>query len=503
MPTATKKPDTRLVSAKVTRKGSRDHGSEQLLEQLLGERLADGFSVIERENPDHLELVREGPAAERELLERMSPGRGAGSLILSELGQRIEDARRHGVDVDDPENLAWLRDQSWLPPLRGGMPTGVTGLAFVHNLPPAGSYVEDTPTFFRTTERNDIPQAAQAYPGLGGNPADFRIPNVGVLGTIRVQQNLSLVVGGPGTVTANYPFPWNAGGKRFGLNINGQTSIISCEGRDLRARRQRYYRCPKEQVSSTQTGVGMDGPTGDPRPGTIANGTYAVTLVYDLPIPHDDYNLAGVVYAQSDQNALAWRLEPPAQSDLFTVNAGGTVALTGTVFWTTTIYDIPFGDTQDGRKVLLPDMSWIHGLLGFNQNLQNNGEVQVALIRTAGQLLCTYIYLDNGGAASIDPAALVEIRMQYGGNRRPRTYNPPTILLEKNAHDYNGRILSESTAGSGGYFLLDNEVDNPVRDLVVPKGVTELYVVVNIPNSVVLNANAHAHVAEETMFKGR
>src|SRR5258708_7787362 len=80
-------------------------------------------------------------------------------------------------------------------------------LGFVHNLPPAGAFVESTDTFFRTTERNDIPQQSQAYPGLGGNPVDFRIPNVGVLGTIRVQQNLTLVIGGAGAVTANYPFP--------------------------------------------------------------------------------------------------------------------------------------------------------------------------------------------------------------------------------------------------------------------------------------------------------
>lgn len=490
-----------LVSATVARKGRRDHDSEQILSDLLPNALGDRIRPLEYE-----QQVAEGPAAENTLLSRMSPGRPAGSVILSELGQRIERARAAGWDIEDPATLEWIRRGG--APISGGMPTGVTGLAFVHNLPPAGTYVEDTDTFFRTTERNDIPQPPVAYPGLSGNPVDLRIPNIGVLGTIRAVLTLTLTVGGTGAVTANYPWPWQAGGKRVSLNINGQTSIISCEAQDLRARRQRYYRTPREQVSSVQGNTAVDQQTGNPIPGTIANGTYAVTLVYDLPIPHDDYNLAGVVYAQSDQNALAWRIEPPQQpatgtGDMFTVAAGGTVTLTGTVFWTATIYDIPYGDTSNGRQVLLPDMSWIHGILGFNQPIVNNGETQVALIRTAGQLLCTYIYLDNGGAAQIDPAALTEIRQQYGGNRRPRTYNPPTVLLEKNTHDYNGRILSTSVAGSGGYFLLDNEVDNPIRDLVVPKGVTELYVVVNIPNSVTVNANAHAHVVEETMFKGR
>jgi hypothetical protein len=493
-----------LVKASATRRGRRDTEAEQLVAQVLGAELGDRLRPIERD--DLAEPVTEGPVAERQALARISPGRRAGDVLLSELGQRLAAFERLGVDTTDPRARRWIEDGAM--PIRGGMPTGVTGLAFVHNLPPAGTYVESTDTFFRTTERNDIPQQAVAYPGLSGNPVDLRIPNVGVLGTIRAQLNLTLTVGGTGAVTANYAWPWQSGGKRIGLNINGQTSIISCEAMDLRARRQRYYRTPREQVSTVQGNVGVDQQTGNPLPGTIANGTYSVTLIYDLPIPHDDYNLAGVVYAQSDQNALAWRIEPPAQpttgtGDMFTIAAGGTCTLTGTVFWTATIYDIPYGDTQEGRRVLLPDMSWIHGLLGFNQPFSNTGEVQVALIRTAGQLLCTYIYLDNGGAVQIDPGALVEIRQQYGGNRRPRTFNPPQILLEKNTHDYNGRILSTSVAGSGGYFVLDNEVDNPVRDLVVPKGVTELYVVVNIPTSVTLNANSHAHVVEETMFKGR
>ena len=106
--------------------------------------------------------------------------------------------------------------------------------------------------------------------------------------------------------------------------------------------------------------------------------------------------------------------------------------------------------------------------------------------------------MDNGGAAVIDPAALSELRFQYGGNRRPRVWNPTAQILEKNVHDYNGRILKPA-----GFVVIDNEVDNPVRDLVYPKGVTELQVVAVIPAGTTLNANAHAHAVEETMFPGQ
>src|SRR5487761_37013 len=301
----TDRPAARLVSANVTRKHGRDRVSEEILEHTLGEQLGLSFS----RNGEHAELVDERPGTREELLERMSPGRPASSMILSELGQRVEAFRRLGVDVDDLAIRRWI--EGGAAPVGGGMPTGTTGLAFVHNLPPAGSYVESTDTFFRTTERNDIPQPTVAYPGLGGNPVDLRVPNIGVLGTIRAAFVLTLVVGGTGAVTATYGWPWQTGGKRVAMNINGQTSIISCEGRDLRARRQRYYRTPREQASSVQSNVGVDQQTGNPLPGTITNGPCPVTLVYALPIPHDDYNLAGVIYTQSDQNAIAWRIEPP------------------------------------------------------------------------------------------------------------------------------------------------------------------------------------------------
>jgi hypothetical protein len=456
--------------------------------RLVGAHITDesGTTVLRHGDID-VGQVNEGPARDRLLLGGGALPR-AGYEDLMRLRMAWANA---GHDLNDPTVLELV--ERGVAPMAGGMPVGSSGMAFMHNVPEQGSFVENTQQFFLNTERNDIPQAPSPFPGFGA-PVDYRIPNVGVLSAIRVVLKLSLVVGGTGAVTTTYQWPWNII-KRASLNANGQTQIISAEGNDLRARRQRFFRNPRDPISG---GPAVDTIYGDPQPGVIANGTYNVVLVYDLPIAHDDYEMAGSLYAQSDQNSLAWRLEAAAQSDLFSIAAGGTVALTGTVYWTTTVYDIPTADTSRGRVVLLPDMSWIHGFLGTNQPFSNTGEVPIALIRTSGRLLATYVYLDNGGAVTIDPLALSEIRFQYGGNRRPRTFNPTEILVEKNAHDYNGRILPKV-----GYFLLDNEVDNPVRDLVLPKGVTELQVVTVIPTGTLLNANSHAHFVEETMFKAR
>lgn len=417
--------------------------------------------------------------------------KGKGSSILTESGQLRERYRSLGFDPADP-TVAKLIDAN-TPPLAGGA-VGQGGAAFMHNLPPEGTYLMNSETFFRETERNDVPQEQKAYTGLGGAPIEQRISNVGVLAKIRLIFVGTLTVAGGGTVTANYGWPWNTI-KRFNLNANGQTSLVSCEGMDLRARRQRIYRNPRDPISTapaTTTDVR------DPSPGVIANGAYSVVLVYDVPIVHDDYTLTGALFAQSDQIYISWRAQPAAAAELFTIAGGSTATLTGTIHSTLTFFDIPFADTQQGRKVLIPDLQWLHGYLSSDMPFTNTGDVRTPFIRTAGQLLSFSSYMDNGGAAVIDPAALAELRFEYGGNRRSRNYNPVTQLLEKNAQDYNGRVLPPA-----GYSILDFEVDNPARDIVYPKGVTELQLVASVPPSVTVNANARVHFVEETLFAGR
>lgn len=339
----------------------------------------------------------------------------------------------------------------------------------------------------------NVPQEQRAFTGLGGAPIDQRISNVGVLASIRLVLKLSLVVAGGGTCTATYQWPWNVI-KRFTLNANGQTSLVSAEGLDLRARRQRVFRNPREEVS---TAPATDTTTGNPAPGVIANGTYSIVLVYDVPIVHDMYTLSGALFAQSDQTYLNWRLQPAATAEVLTLAGGSTATLTGTVHSTLTFFDIPFADVQGkGRLVLIPDLSWLHGYLASDAPFANNGEVKTPFIRTAGQLISYSAYVDNGGAAQIDPLALDEIRFEYGGNRRPRTYSPTEQLVEKMGQDFNGRIKP-------GYIVLDFEVDAPQRDIVYPKGITELLLAIKIPAATTINPNAHVHFVEETMFAGR
>jgi hypothetical protein len=392
----------------------------------------------------------------------------------------------------DPELVNELVGKNFAP--IGGGATGIQGAAYMHNLPPEGTYVMDSELFARETERNDLPLEEKTYPGLGGAPVRLRISNVGIVSMLRVTFVGSLVVAGAGTVTANYGWPFNAI-KRFHLNANGQTSLVTCEGLDLRARNQRIYRNPRDQIT-TAPALTTDG-VKDPSPGVIANGTYTVVLTYDIPIVHDAYTLTGALFAQSDQIYLDWQITPAASAELFTLAGGSTATLTGTIHTTMTYFDVPYYDAQDGRKVLIPDLRWLHGYVASDQPFSNTGSVKTPFIRTSGQLISYTAYLDNGGAAVIDPTALTELTFEYGGNRVPRRYRPPHVLLYKNVQDYNGRILP-----AAGIYVLDFEVDNPARDLVYPKGVVELLSNHVVPAGTTINANAKVHFIEETLFSG-
>lgn len=409
-------------------------------------------------------------------------------------GELREAYRQGGSDLSDSATQALI--ERGLFPIRGGA-TGMDGAAFMHNLPPEGSFIMDSDLFFQQTERNDVPQSSTPYPGFGGTNIDKQISNVGVLAGIQLIVEGTLKVSGVGeggTVTSTSQWPWNLM-SGFSLSANGQTSLLSAQGMDIRARRQRVYRNPTDPISVAPA---MDA-TGDPEAKAITNGEYPVFLVYDIPIIHDWFTLTGALFAQSDQIYLSWHFVPPALADLFTLTGEGKAEfINGTVRSTNTFFDVPFADTQKGRKVLVPDLQWLHGFVGSDQFFSNQGEVPSPLIRTSGELLAYYARIANGPAATIDPTALSAIRFEYGGNRKPRVHEPPQTLLAKNVADYNGRLLPKA-----GYFVFDFEADNPSRDLVFPKGVTELKTVVVIPTGVEVKANARIHFVEEALFAGR
>jgi hypothetical protein len=390
----------------------------------------------------------------------------------------------------------------------GGGATGKGAASFFLNMPADGTYVMNVPYFNQETERNDVPQQSIAYTGLGGSRMDNRITNVGILAFVRLIFIGTLTVGGTGTVTGLYPFPWNAL-KNITVQANGQTSLMQASGADFRARRNRLFRNPTEAICST----------GGATQAAISNGNYSLVMVYDLPIVHDMTTLTGALFAQSDSNYLSYSITPALQSDMFNVASGGTVALTGTIYPQLTYFDIPYIDSQQGRLVAIPDLRWLHGFISNDQPFANTGDVATPLIKNAGQLIAFYCYLDNGGQAQISWLSAVDsFRLNYGGNRNPITWSGPAgegaiFGLEENQRNYNGLLqgigqvplttAEQAALGPGPFYLcLDLENDNPDRDLIYPRGVSELQAIPHITTGTTINANAHMHFVEETLFSG-
>jgi hypothetical protein len=380
-------------------------------------------------------------------------------------------------------------------PVSARMPTGMDGAAFMSNLPPEGTYAMNTQVFSENTERNDVPQKVETYPGFGGTALDIPIAKVGVLSGVQIAVEATLkTVKGTGAVTPTFRWPWGLF-KKIALTANGQTSLIAPSGLDCRARHSRIFRNPRDPITVAPSVDGF----GDPTLAAIPDGEVAVFLIYELPIVHDWYSITGSLFMQSDQTYAALHLEMPSLAELFTLTGTATAELLNPkISVTTTTFDVPFANTSKGRVLLVPDLQWLHGFITNTKNFANNGDVEVPLVRVSGELLALYFYAQNGPGAIIKPATWEALRMEYGANRIPRNYKPVQHLLYKNADDYNGLIMPEV-----GYVCLDFEADNPSRDLVFPKGVTELKIVPTIKASVEIKANSAVQFAEEALFSGR
>lgn len=441
-------------------------------------------------NPDR-HLARQAPHRVRDCERRRREGRQRRFYSDAHLRLAWEHA---GADLDSPHVKEAIANGQG--PVNYRMPTGMSGAAFMRNLPPAGTYAMNTEVFSKNTERNDVPQKTEPYPGFNGTAIDIPIAKVGVLSGCQIAVELTLKTGGAaGTITPTFRWPWGLL-KAGAITANGQTSLIRPTGLDMRARHSRVFRNPRDPIS---TAPSIDG-FGDPTLAPIERGKeFSVFIIYEVPIVHDWYTITGSLFMQSDQTYAAIHLEFPSQAELFTLTESATVELkNANIKVETTTFDVPFANTSKGEILLVPNLQWLHGFISNQKFYSNNGDVEVPLVRVSGELLAVYMQMLNGPNAVIKPASLEQLRMEYGANRIPRNYKPVQHFLQKNADDYNGLLLPEA-----GYMCWDYEADNPSRDLVFPKGVTELKIVPTISASVEPKANSVVNFAEEALFAGR
>lgn len=411
---------------------------------------------------------------------------GDSSPVPTRIDKREARKRLHRAltSAGYPEAEAAIGSKLYPLPKMAGGATGQGGVAFLSNLPPDRFQINPA-LFEAATERQDIPQATQPFNGFGSNTS-IRLQNVGIAAMVRIFFQATLTVSGTGTVTSLPGWPYSLI-QRLAFNAQGTNALLAATGPAYRARRLRLFRNPAETIQST-TGV----PTG-----TIANGSYTIQFVVDVPIAHDMFSGTGWVLAQNPSTTLSVDIAWAAQAAALTVGTGSTVAWSNAqVYSTLTTFAV--GQAQAGNQpvTIIPDLTTFHGFLENNFPFAASGIVQAPLIRTAGQLVNYAFNLRNGPTAEIVPDSLTEVDFRYGGNRQPRQYNPPQMLIEKNQADYNGRVQTNGLT----WTYLDFEVDNAIRDVFLPENLVELQSQFVIPVSVTVNAGAYVDYIEETLY---
>jgi hypothetical protein len=391
--------------------------------------------------------------------------------------------RRVLTDAYGPELGGLASDRYPLPTVAGGA-TGAGGVAFLSNLPPDRFQINPA-LFEQATERQDIPQATQPFNGFGSG-SSIRLQNVGVAAMVRVFFQGTLTIAGTGTATTLPGFPYNMI-QRLAFNAQGTNALLAASGPAYRARRVRLFRNPAETIASS-TGVPV---------GVVTNGSYTIQFVIDVPISHDMFSGIGWVLAQNPSTTLSVDIAWAPIANVITLTGNDTAVWTNAqVYSTLTTFAV--GQAQAGNQpvTIVPDLTTFHGFLENQFPFTAAGIVQAPLIRTAGQLVNYGFNLRNGPAAEIAPDALTEVDFRYGGNRQPRQYNPPQMLIETNQANYNGRVQVNGLT----FTYLDFEADNAVRDVFLPENLVELAAQFIVPVAVTVNAGAYVDYVEETLY---
>jgi hypothetical protein len=328
-----------------------------------------------------------------------------------------------------------------------------------------GREVQNPQLFDSLTERQAMPQAAQAIVGFAKGQR-LLIEKVGVIARIRLLVKVTYTPKEEEKATVRPGYPWKMI-KEVALQANGVTGIIDVNAMVLEQRRRRIYRNPVSAIFKSPV-VGAK----------LKKEVITTEFVVEIPIAHDMLSLIGCLLAQNEETTLSVLINWASEAEIFG-GAGGVEKFEGEVLWGTTVFSI--GSTVVGKQevTVLPDLSAFHGLVQSETPLTATGNRNAELIRTAGQLLCytATVFNKANQAEVLSPAEWTSFKIEYGGNKDPLNWTPASQLFEENADDYDGPLSVQGVT----FLAVDNERDNPSRDMIIPESLTELRAVLGIP----------------------
>jgi hypothetical protein len=347
-----------------------------------------------------------------------------------------------------------------------------------------GREVQNPELFAELTERQAMPQTSQPIKGLGKGQR-LILEKVGVVARIRL-----LITAEWKPVAEEEPInspgmPWKLI-REIALQANGVTGIIDCAGTVLEQRRRRVFRNPVSAINILTTKVGTK---------YTKKAVQKARFAVEIPIAHDMLSLIGALLAQNEETGLSLQVNWASEEEI--VSGGKIESFSGEVEWASVVFSI--GSTVVGKQevTVLPDLSAFHGIVQTETPLTGTGQRKAELIRTAGQLLCYTATILNkaGGTEQNSPLEWTTFKLEYGGNKDPLVWTPALELLEENADDYDGALEVNGMT----FLAIDNERDNPARDMIIPESLTELRSVIGVPAGFV-PSNAIILTSQETLY---
>jgi hypothetical protein len=367
--------------------------------------------------------------------------------------------------------------------------------------------------FFRATQRLNVRQQTFAWGGFG-TTQNVPILQTGIVSKLRVKfaGTLTVTLGG-GTAATTMGWPYNLI-KRIRFSANGQSNLINASGWQLKARQfMERSDCNDRGVPKSIGGTGA----GTARTqGTLSlnnenwgvgQGTtalvgaptvYDVDLEWEIPVSFDQVFLHGAIFAQTSSTDLNLALDMAAQAELFTLTGAATAVLAGAFVVEAVLFTIPQG--PDG-SVLVPDLSMFHSVIGsrFAGPTVGTNEVRLAGQGVGRQLMRLWFQTLNGAGSvplAVNDVNYGQIGWRYGGNDTPEVWQDGWMVAQVNES-----LFGSDFASQQGFAILDWSSEHALRDTIDEGSATELRILVEIANGVVLTTPAIEYV-QETMFSG-
>lgn len=331
--------------------------------------------------------------------------------------------------------------------------------------------------FFQHTRRLTYSmQSPTDITGLGSSDP-VALKKAGIVSGLEIRVFGTVTFGGTITGTScTYMWPYNLL-KQVKVSANGQANLINASGLQLKAlsmtkpdSQDRGVSRPVGAGTATQGTFSLacedwgtsSSNTLGPGKTVPAIGTYTVDMLVHVPLAFDDKTLTGAVFAQTASTALEMSIDWATQSDIVTLGGSATFSHALKFQVQGIVHSIP----SVGGKMVIPDLSSFHQVIGWDKRELGAGENELTLpgVGPGRQLMRLFgqCYNDTvkNAPLAVNATNFPTLAWRYGGNDTPETMNGTQM------RQHSERLYNCDFGGPWGFFGFDWANEWAYRDSV-------------------------------------